>query len=153
MISKQDILDRAVDWSLRAEIVEKDYVLGWLLAGIAGHPQAGRLWVFKGGTCLKKCFFETYRFSEDLDFSLLPGADYSEGELARILREVVDTAAAESGIQFGQVVVTPRQNRQDQQTFEGRVHYRGPLQMPNWPKISIDITHHEALCERQQGSG
>ena len=24
---------------------------------------------FKGGTCLKKCYFETYRFSEDLDFS------------------------------------------------------------------------------------
>jgi predicted nucleotidyltransferase component of viral defense system len=27
-------------------------------------------WVFKGGACLKKCYFETYRFSEDLDFSL-----------------------------------------------------------------------------------
>jgi len=26
--------------------------------------------VFKGGTCLKKVFFETYRFSEDLDFTL-----------------------------------------------------------------------------------
>lgn len=27
-------------------------------------------WVFKGGTCLKKCYFETYHFSEDLDFTL-----------------------------------------------------------------------------------
>lgn len=27
-------------------------------------------WIFKGGTCLKKCFFETYRFFEDLDFTL-----------------------------------------------------------------------------------
>jgi hypothetical protein len=43
MISKQDILDRAVDWGLRAEVVEKDYVLGWLLAGVAAHSQAGRL--------------------------------------------------------------------------------------------------------------
>jgi hypothetical protein len=30
-------------------------------------------WVFKGGTCLKKCYIETYRFSEDLDFTVLPG--------------------------------------------------------------------------------
>jgi predicted nucleotidyltransferase component of viral defense system len=29
---------------------------------------------FKGGTALKKCYFGDYRFSEDLDFSCLPGA-------------------------------------------------------------------------------
>lgn len=29
MIRKQDILDRAAEWRLRPEIVEKDYVLGW----------------------------------------------------------------------------------------------------------------------------
>ncbi len=31
----QDILDRSVEWQLRPEVVEKDYVLGWLLAGLA----------------------------------------------------------------------------------------------------------------------
>lgn len=40
----------------------------WLLAGVAHHPELGPTWLFKGGTCLKKVFFETYRFSEDLDF-------------------------------------------------------------------------------------
>jgi hypothetical protein len=35
MIRKQDILDRAREWQLRPEIVEKDYILGWLLAGLA----------------------------------------------------------------------------------------------------------------------
>ena len=29
----------------------------------------GPAWVFKGGTCLKKCFVETYLLSEDLDFT------------------------------------------------------------------------------------
>jgi len=70
VIRKQDILARAAEWGLRADIVEKDYALGWLLAAIARHPETARSWVFKGGTCLKKCFIETYRFSEDLDFSL-----------------------------------------------------------------------------------
>jgi hypothetical protein len=35
VIRKQDILDRSVEWQLRPEVVEKDYVLGWLLAGLA----------------------------------------------------------------------------------------------------------------------
>lgn len=68
MISKADILARAREWQLTPEVVEKDYVLGWLLAGIAQHAATANNWVFKGGTCLKKCVMETYRFSEDLDF-------------------------------------------------------------------------------------
>lgn len=32
--------------------------------------------MFKGGTCLKKCYIETYRFSEDLDFTVLPGGPF-----------------------------------------------------------------------------
>ena len=61
MISKADILQRAREWQLTPEVVEKDYVLGWLLAGIAQHPATKNNWVFKGGTCLKKCVLETYR--------------------------------------------------------------------------------------------
>jgi Nucleotidyl transferase AbiEii toxin, Type IV TA system len=51
-------------------VVEKDHVLGWLLAGIYSRAEFTENWVFKGGTCLKKCFFETDRFSEDLDVTL-----------------------------------------------------------------------------------
>jgi len=29
--------------------------------------------IFKGGTALKKCYFGKYRFSENLDFTALPG--------------------------------------------------------------------------------
>jgi hypothetical protein len=36
MIRKQDILDRAREWQLRPDIVEKDYVLGWLLGKRGG---------------------------------------------------------------------------------------------------------------------
>jgi predicted nucleotidyltransferase component of viral defense system len=49
-------------------------VLGWLLAAASQHAVVREHWILKGGTCVKKCFFETYRFSEDLDFSLLPAA-------------------------------------------------------------------------------
>ena len=70
MIDKREILEAASALGLLPNVVEKDYVLGWLLAGINAHPDLAASWVFKGGTCLKKCYFETYRFSEDLDFTL-----------------------------------------------------------------------------------
>ena len=34
MIGRIDIEQRVREWNLRADIVEKDYVLGWLLWGI-----------------------------------------------------------------------------------------------------------------------
>jgi len=63
-------MDFARELGLDPNIVEKDYLLGWLLAGISSHPALKSDSIFKGGTCLKKCFFETYRFSEDLDFTI-----------------------------------------------------------------------------------
>jgi predicted nucleotidyltransferase component of viral defense system len=52
-------------------ILEKDYALGYLLAGMAqvGELQTGL--VLKGGTALRKFYFAGYRFSEDLDFTAL----------------------------------------------------------------------------------
>lgn len=70
MINKQEIMDFARAFSLSVNTIEKDYVLGWLLAGIANDIEIFEKWIFKGGTCLKKCYFETYRFLEDLDYTL-----------------------------------------------------------------------------------
>jgi len=50
-------------------VVEKDYALSYLLAGIAETPLLRESLVFKGGTCLRKAYFPGYRFSEDLDFT------------------------------------------------------------------------------------
>lgn len=88
MIAKQDILDRAAEWGLRPDVVEKDYVLGWMLAAIGRNPETSAHWVFKGGTCLKKCYVETHRFSEDLDFTLRPEAVFSAEGLGTVLRDL-----------------------------------------------------------------
>ncbi len=53
MIDRREILDMAERMSLLPNIVEKDYVLGWMLAGIFAHDDLYDSWVFKGGTCLK----------------------------------------------------------------------------------------------------
>ena len=51
------------------EILERDYLLSWILAGIKEVQPLRETLIFKGGTALKKCYFGDYRFSEDLDFS------------------------------------------------------------------------------------
>lgn len=53
MIPHAEILALRGEWSLRADVIEKDYMLGWMLAVIAAAPELSETWVFKGGTCLR----------------------------------------------------------------------------------------------------
>ena len=58
---------RKIPW----EVLERDYLFSWVLAAIGKSELLRNSLVFKGGACLKKCYFGDYRFSEDLDFSCL----------------------------------------------------------------------------------
>ena len=71
MIQTKEINQIARQNGVRDTQIEKDYILSWLLNGISQHKQLAACIVFKGGTLLKKIYFEDYRFSEDLDFTLL----------------------------------------------------------------------------------
>ena len=55
MIFKEEIQMMATKKRLGIDIVEKDYILSWVLAGIHHHAATKNSWIFKGGTCLKKC--------------------------------------------------------------------------------------------------
>lgn len=146
MIAAQDIIELAGELSLDPSVVEKDYVLGWLLAGISQHPELGPSWVFKGGTCLKKVFFETYRFSEDLDFTLREQAQIDEALLGRTLREVAEWVYREAGIEVPaeQIRVKVFENPRGHPAAETRIYYRGPLQpRGSLPRIKLDLTADE----------
>ncbi|MGB6442932.1 MAG: nucleotidyl transferase AbiEii/AbiGii toxin family protein [Thermoplasmata archaeon] len=56
------------------ELLEKDVRLHALLGSLARDPTFGSHLVFKGGTCLIKCYLDYPRFSTDLDFTWLSGA-------------------------------------------------------------------------------
>ncbi len=100
MITRADIIERVREWQLTEEVVEKDYVLGRLLLGFGSDPVLGDQWVFKGGTCLKKCYIETHRFSEDLDFTVLPGGPYRPEQIEPLLARVLIKMHGVSGINF-----------------------------------------------------
>lgn len=71
MIKPGEIQKKANQVGVRDQQIEKDYILSWILWGVATHEHLSKILVFKGGTVLKKVYFEDYRFSEDLDFTLL----------------------------------------------------------------------------------
>src|SRR5215467_5831901 len=73
------------------EVVERDYLLSWLLAGIGQVEILRETLVFKGGTALKKCYFGDYRFSEDLDFSGLPGVP-TGADMEQAIRNATEAA-------------------------------------------------------------
>ena len=70
MILAAEISKVAQSLGLGERTIEKDYVLTWILFAIADLPLGDRL-AFKGGTAIKKVYAPGYRFSEDLDFTLL----------------------------------------------------------------------------------
>jgi len=102
---------------------------------------------FKGGTCLKKCFFETYRFSEDLDFTVLNATHIDEPFLKRVFAEVGEWVYSESGIelppdkQHFEIYPNPRGTL----SCQGKLSYRGPVSSRDLPRIKIDLTADERV--------
>ncbi len=68
MIKPGEIQQKAREAGVRDQQIEKDYILSWITKGIARNEKLSKLIVLKGGTVLKKFYFEDYRYSEDLDF-------------------------------------------------------------------------------------
>jgi predicted nucleotidyltransferase component of viral defense system len=147
MIRLIEIQEAARAWGLQPHIVEKDYVLGWVLMGFSADRRLQAQWIFKGGTCLKKCYVETYRFSEDLDFTLTPQATRDPGDIVAIVRSVCERIGEVSGIEFPPELIEFRAapNPRGGVTLRGKIGYRGPTQPRTLPKIQIDLTTDEIV--------
>ena len=133
MIGRREILDTAGTLGLLPQVVKKDYVLGWVLAGIYRQTALAESWTFKGGTCLKKCCFETYRFSADLDFTLTDPTQIDRDFLADNFRAVGEWIYEQSGIELPD-------DLQEFEVFEnsrGTVSCRGQAELPGADRSSL----------------
>lgn len=144
MITRADIVERVGEWQLTEEVIEKDYVLGWLLWGIATDPVLSKMWVFKGGTCLKKCYIETYRFSEDLDFTVLPSGPIRPEQVLPLLSNVLRRIEQAAGINFSSQEPSIRL-RPGELTAEGRIYYVGPRATPGPARVKLDLAADEQV--------
>jgi len=148
VIPKAEVMAVAEESQLLPTTIEKDYALGWFLFGMARHPELRR-WIFKGGTCLKKCYFDTYRFSEDLDFTLPEDVPYERGAIAAALGSLATWVLDATGIQVPErgISVEERTNKRGEITFEARVSFRGPIAHEgSAPRIKFDLTKFELVA-------
>lgn len=149
MIGKEEILAAADETGLTPNVVEKDYVLGWLLAAIGVNKALSDSWVFKGGTCLKKCYVETYRFSEDLDFTLKDEAQLNETFLKEQFTLLAEWLYETIGLEIpiDRLKFDIHKNPRGGISCEGRVYYQSYFTSGkhNIPKIKFDLTADEVL--------
>ncbi|MDD5024611.1 MAG: nucleotidyl transferase AbiEii/AbiGii toxin family protein [Methanoregula sp.] len=93
MIPDREIKEKARESGVPPSTIERDYAQNWLLMHLSPINMA-----LKGGTGIRKVFIEHYRFSDDLDFTLLEPVD--KETLQASVRDAAARAREESGIQF-----------------------------------------------------
>lgn len=130
MVHRNRLTQIADAHDVDAQTVERDYVLTHVLVGIALQANSDRM-AFKGGTALRLCFFDDYRYSADLDFSLVGGM--SRDEAVQVVRDA--TAAVVQEIGLPHLLV-----RED----GTRIEYVGPLgSKPR--EVKLDIADDELV--------
>ena len=146
MIAEAEIRRLAAQMHVDPMVVDLDYSLGWFLLGMIRMKNFAAHVRFKGGTCLRKCYFPNYRFSEDLDFTLT--GHTTAGELEKWLEEVIVWIADHDGPDFRSEPLRLEvvNDEYGAESFQARMYYRGPLRWGGSPRtIRVDITRHENL--------
>lgn len=129
------------------ETIQQDYLLSWLLSGLYEHPSLKEQLIFKGGTALKKCYFGNYRFSEDLDFSVISSIPKKE----KLFTAVIESCkiAEEKMNEFADVrLIVERYEEKDVHPFEQeafKVRAQFPWHREPLTSAKIEITMQESI--------
>ncbi len=141
MIKPGEIDKIAQKQGVRSTQIAKDYAISWMLWGISQNPFLKSVMAFKGGTCLKKVYFESYRYSEDLDFTLCNDTVPDESILVNI-NAVCQRIYLATRMQFA-VVADSFEVHESTKSIKFRVEYKGPH--GGTDSIKVDITRGEKL--------
>ena len=144
-----EIVKIADEKSINKEVIDKDWMLGHFLNAMFTISGVSKNFVFKGGTCLKKIYFEDYRFSEDLDFTLL---DKTFAVDKVFFNKIIKVAEIYSGAKFYLKNIKPQIHNDIPQGYEVTILFWGAYHKPNqqvlpvnrWQtKIKLDISFSE----------
>ncbi len=125
MIDRRELLQQARSRGLTLGIIEKDYVLGWILYAVRGIQEL----TLKGGTALAKIYFpRTWRLSEDLDM-VTTREDLDNVSMQ--IRDALHTLPAQSGI-----AITIKSEYVNPGYLQLKAQYSGPLGK-NWFRLDV----------------
>jgi len=130
VIPPEEFKEVARRWGVPESTVERDYAQGWLLASLSKNVEMA----LKGGTGIRKAFLDGYRFSDDLDFTLL--GDYSVDDIEDRVKDAVIAARRESGINFEDAISLA----EVENGFQGSVYFRILRRAGSPFKIRLDMT-------------
>ncbi len=144
MISEATIKSLARRQGIDPAVVDRDHALGVVLWAMDSQDSL-QGWVFKGGTCLRKCHFGDYRFSEDLDFTVIGRLSVASAQEAIAS---CASAAASQGIQlvFDEVHVEVMNDDYGRESVEIKVPYRGALRMGSAQNVQLHLSADEELA-------
>lgn len=146
MISEAEI--RRISAATRVDpmVVDLDYSLGWFLLGMRKTSTSLGGLLFKGGTCLRKCYFHDYRFSEDLDFTATKYL--SPADIEVWVKKSVDWVSNYDGPDFHvqPIHFEVVDDEYGNESYQARIYYRGPLRWGGSPRtVKLDITRAEVI--------
>jgi len=146
LISIDEVRRIAGALELEPRVIDHDYVLGCYLCFLGTNPLVQKKWLFKGGTALRKCYFEEYRFSEDLDFTVLD--IISIESLYNFLRSVNAAMQDAIGVRTDEreMVIDVIEDGYGKESFEARIYYYGPWNYGGSPRsVRIHVNRDESL--------
>ena len=147
MISSTQVKKIAANYGINPGIIERDYILGKVLIGLSKQPQVQETFVFKGGTALKKLFFSHWRYSEDLDFTLIK--PLNPMAIKRVFDDSCRICHKDVGLEIKAHRITlPSAGNPKYPGYVGlKLSYTGPLAKASGIKnvIKIDITQDETI--------
>lgn len=141
MIKPGEVQNKARNAGVRDQQIEKDYILSWILQGVAQHEELSKALVFKGGTVLKKVYFEDYRFSEDLDFTLLD-SNINNEQIFEWFKNAFEYIREETNVPLEII----DDNEHEDGGINFYINYVGPLGgLGANKKVKVDISKSEVL--------
>jgi len=147
MISATQIKKIAANHGINPGIIERDYVLSKILVGLSRQQRFQDSFIFKGGTALKKLFFFEWRYSEDLDFTLLE--PMSPITIKKIFVAAGSVCRKDIGLDIqAQGLNWPSKGDQKYPGYVGlKLSYTGPLAKASGIKnvIKVDLTQDEPI--------
>ncbi|KYK26457.1 MAG: hypothetical protein AYK23_02975 [Candidatus Proteinoplasmatales archaeon SG8-5] len=131
MIPVTEIREHARSKGVPESTIERDYVQNWFLNGLYSEDRG---MVFKGGTAIKKVYINDYRFSDDLDFTMLVEAN--EDYFREVIEDTINRVRDEAGINFEDRIVI----EENLNGWEGRIFFRLVRQVGSPIRIKLDIS-------------
>ncbi len=148
MIERGEIQTRAEADDLHPSNVQRDYVFGWLLAGMFKEASTAEQLTLKGGNALRKAYLPGTRFSDDLDFTT--GGALDGEQLVAQFNNLCRWAERMSGVSFD----TERNMLADQHQIDRtRTVYKLRLYFQDFSggaehislKVRVDVTEYDRI--------